>query len=211
MSSAHPVDRFGRSLPTCDWPPDRVAPARLEMLRRFCNTTNLESGADRLGDASDFAEWLAEQGHEPFVASPSELRRCIAVREAFRRGAIAHRERRSDLPAMTEVRDLADDVRFVVATDDRALRIVVDPSDAPVQRFIGSLVLAVTSDDAGSGWVRVKACRACQWVVYDHSKNRSAQWCSMSACGGRSKVRQHRARRRSSATNPAGDVEPRHD
>jgi predicted RNA-binding Zn ribbon-like protein len=44
-------------------------------------------------------------------------------------------------------------------------------------------------------WPRLKACAHCGWVVFDGSKNRSARWCSMSACGGRENARSYRRRR----------------
>jgi predicted RNA-binding Zn ribbon-like protein len=52
---------------------------------------------------------------------------------------------------------------------------------------------------AGETWDRLKACRLddCQWVFYDHSKNRSRTWCSMRVCGNRAKARAYRERRRS--------------
>ncbi|MFF3412973.1 CGNR zinc finger domain-containing protein [Streptomyces sp. NPDC002742] len=48
-------------------------------------------------------------------------------------------------------------------------------------------------------WRRLKVCPAedCQWAFYDHSKNRSGQWCQMAECGNRAKGRSFRARRMS--------------
>jgi predicted RNA-binding Zn ribbon-like protein len=44
-------------------------------------------------------------------------------------------------------------------------------------------------------WLRLKACRQCQYAFYDRSRNRSAAWCSMSICGNRSKNRAYYYRR----------------
>ena len=40
-------------------------------------------------------------------------------------------------------------------------------------------------------FARLKACRehTCEWAFYDHSRNRSATWCSMEVCGNRAKAR----------------------
>ena len=51
--------------------------------------------------------------------------------------------------------------------------------------------------EAGT-WLRLKACRnyTCRWAFYDHSKNRSGHWCTMSVCGNRQKSRGYRQRHR---------------
>ncbi len=200
MAYGHPVDSQGRVLPRCDWPADRHAPGALETVRRFCNTTNLESGADRLNQPKDFAGWLSEQGHEPFTATRLELAHCIGIREALRDAATAHRGGHSNLDALAALEELVHDVKFVVGADAAGLRTIVDPQQRSVAKFVGSIALVVTDATATGTWQRLKACRHCRWVVYDHSKNRSAQWCSMSACGGRSKVQRHRAKRHSTAS-----------
>lgn len=46
--------------------------------------------------------------------------------------------------------------------------------------------------------VRECACESCGWLFLDTSKNRSRRWCSMEACGNRTKARRHYARQRAS-------------
>jgi predicted RNA-binding Zn ribbon-like protein len=63
-------------------------------------------------------------------------------------------------------------------------------------------LLAIVHDAMVAGsWARLKACRehTCAWAFYDHSKNRSGAWCSMSVCGSRSKARTYRQRRKTAA------------
>jgi predicted RNA-binding Zn ribbon-like protein len=199
MATGHPLDSQRRVLPRCDWPADRNAPGALETVRRFCNTTNLESGADRLTEPEDFAAWLSEQGHDPFTASTLERDRCIGIRESLRDAATSHRSGNSDLCSLADLEQLIHDIRFVVGIDAAGLQTIVDPQQGPVAKFAGSIALAVTDATANGTWQRLKSCRHCRWVVYDNSKNRSAQWCSMSACGGRSKVQRHRARHHAAA------------
>ena len=61
-------------------------------------------------------------------------------------------------------------------------------------RMIGIAVAAI-----GSGrWERMKTCRnsSCRWAFYDATRNRSAVWCDMAACGSRAKSRAYYARQR---------------
>jgi predicted RNA-binding Zn ribbon-like protein len=172
-------------------------------VRRFCNTTNLESGADRLTEPDDFAAWLSEQGREAFNPSEPDLAHCIQLREALRNAATSHRSGDDDIDALTDLECLVCDVRYVIGQTAAGLVTMIAPEQSPVARFVGSIALAVTAATNDGTWPRLKACRHCRWVIYDNSKNRSAQWCSMSACGGRAKVQHHRARRR--ATEKSAD------
>src|ERR1700720_2989286 len=59
---------------------------------------------------------------------------------------------------------------------------------------------------ARSTWMRLKACPDCQWVFYDHTKNKNKVWCLMTAsgpqgrsCGSISKVRSFRQRQKARA------------
>jgi predicted RNA-binding Zn ribbon-like protein len=47
-------------------------------------------------------------------------------------------------------------------------------------------------------WRRLKVCPGdhCGWAFYDHSRNQTGRWCSMSVCGGRAKARAHYHRHR---------------
>jgi predicted RNA-binding Zn ribbon-like protein len=83
--------------------------------------------------------------------------------------------------------------------------LTVRPAGArAVERFAAEVVLAVAAAQAAGTWARLKACHHCSWLFYDSSKNRSGRWCSMTACGGRQKMRAYR-RRRASALS---DAEP---
>lgn len=71
-----------------------------------------------------------------------------------------------------------------------------DPSSTS-DAILGAVADAITSGD----WPRLKACRDCRWVFYDHSKNTSRTWCSMTAQGGRAcgsiaKTRTYRQRQK---------------
>ena len=76
------------------------------------------------------------------------------------------------------------------------------PSLAPVGRgvdaFIARAIAIVYEAMNAATWPRLKVCYAdrCHAAFYDTSKNRTAQWCSMSICGNRAKVRSYQQRRR---------------
>jgi predicted RNA-binding Zn ribbon-like protein len=62
------------------------------------------------------------------------------------------------------------------------------------------LVLALVATAMLDGtWERMKACRECRWVFYDHSRNAAGSWCSMAVCGGRVKQRAYYRRGKSPA------------
>lgn len=196
MATGHPVDDRGRTLPDSGWPVDRCAPAGLEFVRRFCNTVNLESGADRLDVSSDFDAWLGSQDHPAIHADRSDRAMLADVRELIRAAAVSHRDGADDGTIVAELAQRCGSVTF--RFDARGAGVSMRPS-APVgttEQLIAQLLLGVADARTADIWARLKACANCRWVVYDTSKNQSARWCSMSACGGRSKVRRHRARRR---------------
>jgi predicted RNA-binding Zn ribbon-like protein len=75
-----------------------------------------------------------------------------------------------------------------------------------VDGALGRLLVIVYRAMETGTWSRLKACRndTCRWAFYDHSKNRSGHWCTMSVCGNRTKARQYRQRHRVAPARPAG-------
>ncbi len=73
------------------------------------------------------------------------------------------------------------------------------PRDTGFAGTLAKLLVPVVLGAADGTWERVKACQAedCHRAFYDYSRNRSARWCDMAACGNRAKVRSYRARERS--------------
>ena len=56
--------------------------------------------------------------------------------------------------------------------------------DSMLWRVTGSAIELLTSDELD----RVKQCGGCDWLFFDKSRNRSRRWCSMDACGNRTKM-----------------------
>jgi hypothetical protein len=70
-------------------------------------------------------------------------------------------------------------------------------------RLCAEVLALVVEAIARSTWTRLKACPDCQWVFYDHTKNKNKVWCLMTAsgpqgrsCGSISKVRSFRQRQK---------------
>jgi predicted RNA-binding Zn ribbon-like protein len=162
-------------------------------VRRFCNTANRENGADRLAEPDGLAKWLLAEGMPP-AATTLDLGRVIDVRERLHGLTRSHA---TGAPGTTDLRSLADllaPVSFTATAGSAGLELEVHTPDDG-DRLLGLLALAVVDAQYRGTWSRLKACRQCGWVVYDNSKNRSARWCSMTACGGREHARAYRRRR----------------
>ncbi|MBA3261412.1 MAG: CGNR zinc finger domain-containing protein [Thermoleophilaceae bacterium] len=179
--------------------PAKTAPAPLELVQRFVNSVDLESGEDELSGPGELRDWLAERD----LISPdqpvgkADLRRAIDVREGLRALLMGN----NGLPV--------DEER--VARLDRAaaragVRLVFRPGADPelqpeavgVDGAIGRLLTIVAGAVEQGRWQRLKACprEVCHWAFFDHSKNHSGRWCLMEVCGNIEKARAFRERKR---------------
>lgn len=197
MTSGHPIDELGRELPDCTWPKGKAAPDALDLIRRFCNTCNHESGADRFETVDGLQRWLSEQHLSADDHSPSESdrQRLIAVREHLRSHALAHHDSVVDSSFIVQLDGQLAGAPIALEVDGGRLTIRPTAHDT-VGRTIGLLAIAVMDAQRSDRWRRFKACPGCKWVFYDRSKNQSGRWCSMNACGGRAKVAAFRERQR---------------
>ena len=174
-----------------------AAPGALELVRAFANTLDVEEGSDALATTEGLAAWLA--AHDlPGGAQvgDDDLSRAAALRDAFRRLALANAGHADPSSALAAVNDIAAGCRLVVHL--RADGAALQPAGAGMDAALGRL-LAIAYDALRDGtWSRLKACvnDECQWLFYDRSKNRSGKWCTMSACGDVVNARAYRARRR---------------
>lgn len=175
---------------------DRPAPGDLALLERFVNTANLDAGTDELSDPAALAAWLADSGLARAGAEldEPERERIVAFREALRALLFANHGHAPDPAAIAAVDRAA---RLVVAFDaDGTARLV--PAEGGVEGVIARLSAIVAHSQAEGTWASMKACPAdsCGWAFYDHSRNHSRTWCTMSVCGNRAKARSYRARQR---------------
>ena len=196
--SKHPVDSAGLMLPDASWPPGKEAPGALELLRRFCNSSNPENGAERFRDPDQFDAWLVGEGLAPRPGRPWRAPAGDPVPWPTPRAG-RRQPRRARRPG--RLRSSRGRRRqWIVAT--RRGRAGASRSTergrgaSPLLAHLASIIVIAQADGS---WSRLKACTNdhCQWMFYDHSKNANGAWCSMTACGQRHKAREYRARRAS--------------
>lgn len=193
--SKHPVDSAGLMLPDASWPPGKEAPGALELLRRFCNSSNPENGAERFRDPGQLDAWLAGEGLAPVRVDDSGLRRVIQFRGQLRALAVANRDGRVDRVAFESLVAGVGGGSLRLVTNDEGLAFTGHGRGAsPLLARLASIIVIAQADGT---WSRLKACTSdhCRWMFYDHSKNANGTWCSMTACGQRHKAREYRARR----------------
>ena len=174
-----------------------LAPGKLELVREFINTAELDHDRDQLNDPAGLKAWLVSKqliSTRVPIDAP-DLDRAVEFREALRDLLTGHTAGKVG-PAATK--------RFDAVVASIPMRLRVDDTgwvrvDAAGDGFEGALgeLLAVTHaamDD--ESWQRMKACAdpTCRWAFFDRSKNRSGHWCDMSTCGNRNKVSAYRKR-----------------
>jgi predicted RNA-binding Zn ribbon-like protein len=151
----------------------RRALAVRESLRSLARA-NAHEGAGRHADS----EW--HDGRDRRASTGERHDEAAATLEALNAGAAG---------AVVEVRFSAGRPRFAVA------------QRGGFDAALGVLLAVVAAAMIEGAWSRLKVCPGidCGWAFYDHSRNRSGRWCSMSVCGGRAKARAHHLRSRGEA------------
>jgi predicted RNA-binding Zn ribbon-like protein len=185
-----------------DTSPEKTAPGPLELVQRFVNSVDLETGEDELTSPHALRDWLAARGlmgsHERVTTA--DLARAVDVREGVRALLLANSGLEPDPEAIERLDEAVAGagvrMRFRPGADP-----VLEPEARGVDGAIGRLMAVVAGAVEGGEWSRLKACHRdpCFWAFYDHSKNRSGRWCKMEACGNIEKARAFRERRRATA------------
>jgi predicted RNA-binding Zn ribbon-like protein len=181
------------------------APGRLELVRQFVNTSDLEEGWDKLATPEGIQAWLAEQRLPAGGRlDAADAARFTEAREGLRALLLANNGAPLDEEAVARLDAVAERpalrVRFsprLQPGDQEARRqAALEPVDAGPDAALGAILAAAYASMEEGTWQRLKACRAdtCQWAFYDQSRNRSGKWCSMEVCGNRSKARTYRHR-----------------
>jgi predicted RNA-binding Zn ribbon-like protein len=178
------------------------APGKLELVRAFVNSVDLEDGKEQLDSPEALGTWLTERELlDDGAPTDDDLARAIELREALRELLLAHHgdDHEADPAAIETVEAAARRARLEVRFADAALA-RVEPGRTGVDGALGRLLAIVAAAQADGTWSRLKACPwdSCRWAFYDHSRNRSGVWCNMAVCGNRAKAQAFRARRRGS-------------
>ena len=173
------------------------APGDLAVVQAFINSHyDLERnhGAELLASPAEMGRWLRGHGLLERGAAPgdSDLARVIDLREALRGLAGANGTPAKPGNALASLNRAARgspvELRFDSPRPSFALA-----EGGGVSASIG-LLLGITARAMIDGsWSRLKVCPGedCGWAFYDHSRNQTGRWCSMSVCGGRAKARAH--------------------
>jgi predicted RNA-binding Zn ribbon-like protein len=167
------------------------------LLRDFANTLDIEPGVDNLDTPAKLAEWLA--AHHLIaagsIAETTDLTTAVTLRTGLRAAMYGHHgpEPRS-IPG--ELDDVLAGLPVRVSVAQGTPTLV--PANGGVTGGLSRLAAAIMDTVADGTWSRLKVCKeeTCRWAFVDTSKNRSRAWCSMRACGNRTKTRAYRARRK---------------
>jgi predicted RNA-binding Zn ribbon-like protein len=177
---------------------DLSAPGRLETVRKFINTKDVESGADKFTDHRGLAAWLVDADlidEAPEVVSSDDLQLSVEVREALRSLAAANHGTPLAAASLDVLNDAARAAGLQLSFSRDGAGI--ESSRTGVLGGLGHLLSIVAEAMNDGTWARLKVCmnEECAWAFFDHARNRSAKWCDMSVCGNRMKARAYRARR----------------
>jgi predicted RNA-binding Zn ribbon-like protein len=185
------LDTFGAAL----------APGRLELVREFVNTLDIDDDLDHIATPQALEEWVATHGLGGVPATPADVTRFADVREGLRALMRENTGEPLDRDAVARMDAVAASVPLSVTLGgDSDLHPVGEGLDGA----LGEILAVVYASMRDQTFARLKVCRehTCEWAFYDNSRNRSATWCSMKVCGNRAKARTYRARH-AKGTRPA--------
>ena len=174
------------------------APGRLELVREFVNTLDVEEGTDELDDPVRAADWLrAHELEDCKRLTAGERERLVSIREALRELLLANNTGEpAPEAALAALNQGAEGVRLGLRFEPGGA--TLHSSGKGVDAALAEVLAVIHASMRDGSWERLKVCPApdCLWAFYDRSRNRSATWCRMGECGNRNKARAFRARRR---------------
>ena len=172
-------------------------PAPIAVVRDFVNTTDHETGTDELTTKAELSRYLLREGllARAARATDEDLALARRLRAGLRRALELNHDGSVDaLPSLADaLRELP--IGLDWAGDGPALVVTA----TGVRGALGRVGLAAQEAASAGIWWRLKICAYddCEWAYYDHSKNRSRNWCEY-GCGNKVKTRNYRARQRAS-------------
>ena len=193
----------------------QVAPGTLEVVRTFLNTWWLPNDTHKPTDElvsleamrQFYAIWFGKAGGGSEISIVPEL--VLQLRADLR-----------TVLGMSEVLVLSEwltrqPVEVRLSQDKQGMpTLQYRPAGGATCQLCAEVLALAVEAISRSTWMRLKACPDCQWVFYDHTKNRNKVWCLMTAsgpqgrsCGSISKVRSFRQRQKASAAKASGKSE----
>lgn len=179
------------------------APGELAVVQAYINSffdLEVDWGVDLFATPDRLADWLAARGliEAGTVLRARDLTRAVTVREGLRALAADNNDATDEIAGagLAELNRAAAGARVEVRLDPGGPRFA--PTGTGLDRALGILLAMTARAMLDGSWRRLKACPGhdCGWAFYDHSRNQTGRWCSMSVCGGRAKARAHYHRRR---------------
>ena len=127
------------------------APGRLELVRAFVNTLDVEEGTDRLADGAEAGEWAAEWDL-PAPGASAERERLVALREALRQLMLANNAGEPPPPAaLDELNRQAEAAAIGLHFDAGGSALVTrcDGADATIAAVLARTHEAIAEDTWG--------------------------------------------------------------
>ena len=167
------------------------APGDLRIVQLFVNSRDIEEGTEEWATPAALSTWLHGHGltSSRLRLSAHDLQRAHSFRELLRAMALANNGWPMSPVQLAELRRELTRLRFVARMGDRDV-LLFESAAGGLDGALGRIVAIVSAEMILGRWNRMKACArdVCHWVFYDHSRNRTGTWCSMSICGSRTKV-----------------------
>jgi predicted RNA-binding Zn ribbon-like protein len=188
------------------------APGDLRIVQLFVNSLDIEEGIEEFDSLEALSSWLYRHGltakHEEM--SERDLRRARSFRELIRAMALANNGPTMPRATVRELQNELAQLRFGVEVD-RTGELRFESTKGGLDEALGQLVAIISAEMIRGRWSRMKACArdVCHWVFYDHSRNRTGTWCTMSICGSRTKVKAYYQRHRRVAVSARSATEDR--
>lgn len=189
----------------------QVAPGTLEVVRTFLNTWRIPNDTREPIDELMSME-AVQRFYSTWFGDASRGLEVSIVPELVQ-------QLRADLRTILETSDVLilsewlarQPVEVMLSPDAEGMPILMyRPAGVQGCRLCAQVLALVVEAIARSTWTRLKACPDCQWVFYDHTKNKNKVWCLMTAsgpqgrsCGSISKVRSFRERQKARTSKPS--------
>jgi predicted RNA-binding Zn ribbon-like protein len=175
------------------------APGGLRIVQLFVNSLDIEEGTEHWATPTALSAWLHRHGltASRLRLDQRDLERARSFRELLRAMALANNGRPMSSAKITELKRELARLRFVARVDAHEVLHFQSAADG-LDQALGRIVAIVSEEMILGRWSRMKSCArdVCHWVFYDHSRNKTGTWCSMSICGSRTKVSAYYRRHR---------------
>jgi len=189
----------------------QIAPGTLEIVRTFLNTWRIPNDIREPADELMLLETMHHFYSTWFGDSTGDSEICILPESVW--------QLRADLRSILGTSDVLvlskwlskQPIEVMLSPNTEGIPILrYRPAGVQGCRLCAEVVALVVEAIARSTWTRLKACPDCQWVFYDHTKNKNKVWCLMTAsgpqgrsCGSISKVRSFRERQKARTSKPS--------